>query len=359
MDRVIMWIMSLGIVLGGIDRILGNRFGLGKRFEDAFRVMGDIALSMAGIICFTPLLSRFISAAVGPLCGLLNIDPSIFAGVIAIDMGGYQLAVDMAKNPLVGNFSGVVIASTLGCAITFTIPVGMGMVMKEDRQAFARGILFGLIAVPAALIFGGLLCGLSLGAILWQSLPMLLVSALLLLGIWKCTDKMIRGFSMFAAGIRIISTIGLIAAAFQYMTGFALIPGLAPIQEAMAIVASIAIAMLGSLPISELLQRLLKRPMAWFGERTGMNSASVTGLLIGIVSVTMGIVLIKDMDKRGKVVIAAYLVCAASGFAAHLGFVAGMNSSLIAPLLVSKVVGGAVGAAIALWGTRGKAKSAA
>lgn len=351
-----MWIMALGIVLGGLDRIFGNRFGLGRRFEDAFRLMGDIALSMVGVICLTPLLSSWISAAVGPVCSMLKIDPAIFAGIIAVDMGGYQLAVDMAQNPLVGKFSGVVIASTLGCVITFTIPVGMGMVDKEDRPLFAKGILFGLISIPAALLTGGLLCGLSMGEILWQSMPMLLVSGLLLLGIWKCPDRMIRGFSIFASGIRIVTTIGLIAGAFQYMTGVSLIPNLAPIEEAMAVVASIAIALLGSLPMAELLQRALKKPMAWFGRRTGMNSASVTGLIIGIVSAAMGIVLIRDMDRRGKIVAAACLVCSASAFAAHLGFVAGLDRTMIMPLLASKVIGALVGTALALWGTRKEAK---
>ena len=32
MNQIIMWIMAVGAVLGGVDRIAGNRFGLGKRF---------------------------------------------------------------------------------------------------------------------------------------------------------------------------------------------------------------------------------------------------------------------------------------------------------------------------------------
>ena len=35
---------------GGADRLLGNRFGLGEKFEEGFRLMGPIALSMVGII---------------------------------------------------------------------------------------------------------------------------------------------------------------------------------------------------------------------------------------------------------------------------------------------------------------------
>ena len=33
MNQIIMWIMAVGAVLGGVDRIAGNRFGLGKRLS--------------------------------------------------------------------------------------------------------------------------------------------------------------------------------------------------------------------------------------------------------------------------------------------------------------------------------------
>ena len=51
MNQIIMWIMAVGAVLGGVDRIAGNRFGLGKRFEEGFTLLGPTALSMSGIIC--------------------------------------------------------------------------------------------------------------------------------------------------------------------------------------------------------------------------------------------------------------------------------------------------------------------
>ena len=53
----------------------------------------------------------------------------------------------------------------------FTIPVGMEIVEEEDRGAFAKGILTGLAALPAGLLAGGLLCGLSFGEVIWQSMP--------------------------------------------------------------------------------------------------------------------------------------------------------------------------------------------
>ena len=112
----------------------------------------------------------------------------------------------------------------------------------------------------------------------------------------------------------------------------------------MAVVASIGVVLLGSLPVTELLKRILRRPLAWFGSKTGMNNTSVAGLLIAMVSVLPAIVLIKDMDKRGRIVNAAFMVCAASALAAQLGFVAGVETSLLPLLLVSKFSGGICGA---------------
>ena len=34
MERVILWILAVGAVLGGLDLLIGNRFGLGERFEE-------------------------------------------------------------------------------------------------------------------------------------------------------------------------------------------------------------------------------------------------------------------------------------------------------------------------------------
>lgn len=352
MDKAIMWIMAVCALIGGFDRIVGNKLKLGDKFERGFELMGPTALSMAGILCLVPLLSRLIRSGLAGLCMQIGLDPAIFGGLLAIDMGGYQLAMELAQDARVGAFSGVVIGSILGCTICFTIPIGMGMLKKDVQHDFARGILIGLISIPFALAAGGMLCGMDVLQILLQSLPCLILSALILLGMWRFTGKMIRGFTIFARIITIITTIGLMLGAFEYMTGIELLPGLAPIEDAMAVVASIAVVMLGSLPFAELLQRLLSRPLNYLGRKTNMNNASVAGLLIGMVSVLPAIALVKDMDKRGRIVNAAFMVCAASAFAAQLGFVAGVDASLIPLLLCSKLTGGAAGIIIALAATR-------
>lgn len=353
MERIIMWIMAAGAVVGGLDRIFGNRLKLGEKFEQGFLLMGPTALSMVGILCLSPLLSQVLERFVAPVCRELGTDPGIFGGILAIDMGGYQLARDLSVDPRAGRYAGILVAATLGCTVSFTIPVGMGMLEKGHRPDFAKGVLYGLIAMPPALLLGGLMTGLSLTETLLNSLPVLVLSGLLLLSILKFTDAAIRGFGIFARIIQIMATLGLVLGAVAYMTGLEILPGMTQIEDAVAVAGSIGIVMLGSLPVAELLQRALEKPLRWAARHTGMNNTSVTGLLVGMVSVVPAIVLVRDMDKRGRIVCAAFLVCGASCLAAHLGFTAGVEEKMILPMLASKLLGGFLGVILALLGTRG------
>ena len=359
MNQIIMWIMAAGAVIGGLDKICGNHLGLGRRFEEGFMLLGTTALSMAGIICLTPLLSSLLKTAVVPLCEQMGLDPGILGGLLAIDMGGYQLSMELSHMPEVGRYAGIVVGATFGCTITFTIPVGMGMISASERPLFARGMLIGLGTMPVSMLIGGLFCGLHFAAILLHSLPVFVLSLLLMAGIYRFPDKMVKGFGYFAAFISFLTTIGLIVGAVEYMTGFQILKGLAPIEDAMAVVASIGIVMLGSLPVAEILRRLLERPLNWIGSRTGMNGNSVAGLLMGIVSPVPAIAMMKEMDERGKVMNAAFLVCGASALAAHMGFTFGVEAELVVPLLTCKILGGLSGVAAALLFTRQASGTAA
>ena len=355
MNQIIMWIMAVGAVLGGVDRIAGNRFGFGKRFEEGFMLLGPTALSMSGIICLTPLLSRFLRFALVPIWNFFGLDAGLLAGILAIDMGGYQLAGELSASQEMVRYAGLVIAATLGCTITFTIPVGMGMLKSGDRLFFSRGMLIGTGTLPVTMIVGGLLSGLSFLQIVLQSLPVLLFCFLLMFGIWRFPEQTVRSFTVFADVIRLLTTIGLIAGAFCYMTGFSLLPDLAPLEDAMAVVSSIGIVLLGSLPTAELLQRVLKKPLSFIGRKTGMNDSSAAGLLMGIVSPVPAITMMEKMDERGKIVNAAILVSAASTIAAHMGFTFGTDPDFVVPLLVAKLAGGIAAVCAALFFTKNSA----
>lgn len=346
-----MFLIAAGALLGGVDRILGNRYGLGKKFDEGFLLMGSMALSMVGIICLAPVLSTWLGALIAPAFSAVGLDPAMFGCVLAIDMGGYQLAMDLAQNPEIGRFSGIIASAMFGCTLVFTIPVGMSVLDREDRPLFLKGLLAGIISLPGGLVAGGLLQGLPLGTIIYQCIPIFLLAALLLeLALFP--ERVIRIFSRFADMIRIVATIGLVLAAVEQLTGISLVGGLASVEEGVQVVGSIAVVMLGSLPLAELLRRALARPLGWVGRKTGLNDISTTGIIMGSITVMPAIVMVPDMDDRGKVLCGAFLVCGASALAAHLGFAAGIEPELILPLLGGKFAGALLGMAIALRITR-------
>lgn len=352
LSQIIMYITAFGAALGGLDRLLGNRLGFGEKFEEGFRMLGPVALSMAGIICLAPLLSAVMGRVVGPLCGALRMDPGVFGSTLAIDMGGYQLALDLAADPAMGRFSGIILSAVFGCTVVFTIPVGLAAIEETDRPHFIRGILLGFTAMPAAILAGGLMLGFSLGAVLWNCLPILLISAALAVGVLKKPEAMMRIFQSFAKLVQMLSTLGLTLAAVQYLTGLEIVQGMPSLMEAMETVSAIGIVMLGSMPLAELIQRLLKRPFDYIQKKTGLNGASTTALLLGMVSTTPALAMIPKMDTRGKTVCTASLVSLVALFGAHLAFTMSVEPDMVPALLAAKAVGGILGGAIALYATR-------
>ena len=122
MSEVLLLIMALFALIGGADRILGNRMGLGERFEEGITAMGGLALAMLGIICLAPVLANLLRPVVVPVFRLLGADPAMFAGsLLACDMGGGALALELADDPQAGLFGGVLCGSMLGATIVFTI----------------------------------------------------------------------------------------------------------------------------------------------------------------------------------------------------------------------------------------------
>lgn len=348
MNRVLMLLMAAGVIVGGIDSIRGNRRGYGARFEEGFCLLGPTALSMAGMICLAPVLADALGRFIVPIYQKIGVDPAMFGSFLAIDMGGYQLAKELAADERIGSYGGIVAAAIFGCTVVFTIPVGMGMIKRAERPFFAKGIMYGLVTMPVGLLAGGILAGIPLLDCLWQNLPTLVLAVLLQFGLWKYPDKMVRGFCIFAGGINVVIKAGLILAVVEYMCGFNPVKGMAPVKEAMDVVVSIGIVMLGSLPAAEFLQRRLKKPFAWLGGKLGMAPESMAGLLVGSVSVMPALSMYSDMDEKGKVANAAFMVSAASLLAAHMGFTISTEPELLGALFGGKLSGGAAAFALSL-----------
>lgn len=355
--EILIGVMAFFAVLGALDRILGNRWGLGKEFEEGILAMGSLALAMVGIVSLAPVLASVLKPVVVPIYTFLGADPAMFAGsLLACDMGGGPLAAELTEDPQAALLGGVITGSMLGATVVFTIPVAMGILKEEDRPALAQGILCGVITVPIGVLAGGLAAGFSPGMVLRNLTPIVLIALLIALGLWRAEQGMVRGFAIFGRAVVAVATVGLAAAIWEELTGFALIPGMAPISEGFATVGAIAIVLAGAFPLVKLLTRFLRKPLMAAGKGLGINDAAAAGLIASLANSIAAYGMVKDMNHRGKVVNIAFSVSAAFVFGDHLGFTAGFAPEMIGPMILGKLSGGIAAAALAMWLTRKEKK---
>lgn len=353
--EILITVMAAFAVLGALDRIIGNRFGLGESFEEGIQAMGTLALAMLGIIALAPVLAELLNPVVVPVYRFLGADPAMFAGsLLACDMGGGPLAQQMSNDPNAALLGGVICASMLGTTIVFTIPVAMGMLKKEDQPAMAKGILAGIITIPVGILAGGLVAGFSIGMVLRNLIPIVLMGVLIALGLIFAEKAMIKGFGVFGKAILILITVGLAAAIVEELTGFTVIKGMASLEEGFATVGAIAIVLAGAFPLVKVITRLLRKPLMALGKRLGINEVAAGGLIATLANSIATFEQVKNMDERGKVVNVAFAVSAAFVFGDHMGFTAGFAPEMLPAMIVGKLVGGISAVAVAMLLTRKK-----
>ena len=347
--EILIAVMAGFAVLGALDRIIGNRFGLGKEFEEGILAMGSLAMAMVGIITLAPVLAALLKPVIVPIYGFLGADPAMFAGtILACDMGGGSLAQEMTTDPQAAVLGGVITGAMLGSTIVFTIPVAMGILEEEDRPAMAKGILCGIVTIPVGVFAGGLVAGFPVSMLLRNILPIVLIAALIALGLWKAEKAMVRGFAAFGKFVVILVTIGLAAAIVEALTGFRIIPGMAPIEEAFTTVGTIAIVLAGAFPLVAVVTKLLRKPLMKLGGLLGINDAAAAGLIASLANSIATFGLVKEMNPRGKVINIAFAVSAAFVFGDHLGFTAGFAPEMLPAMIAGKLVGGVSAVIVAM-----------
>ena len=351
--EILIAVMAVFSVFGAIDRIFGNRWGLGKEFEEGILAMGSLALAMVGIVSLAPVLAAVLKPVVVPIFGFLGADPAMFAGtILACDMGGGALAMQMTESRDAALLGGVLNGSMLGATLVFTIPVAMGILREEDRPAMAKGILCGIVTIPVGVLAGGVASGFPVGMVLRNLIPIVLIAVLIALGLWRAEQAMVRGFAIFGKLVVILVTVGLAAAIVEALTGFAVIPGMAPISEGFETVGTIAIILAGAFPLVFVLTKLLRQPLMAVGRKLGINDAAAAGLIASLANSIATFGLVKDMNERGKVINIAFAVSAAFVFGDHLGFAAGFAPEMIGPMIIGKLVGGVSAVAVAMFLTK-------
>lgn len=349
-NEIIVYIMVGFMVLGAVDKIIGNKFGLGEQFEEGIMAMGSLALAMVGVVSLAPVLADILKPVVVPLYTALGADPAMFATtLLANDMGGYPLAMELAQSTEAGTFAGLILGSMMGPTIVFTIPVALGIIKKEDHKFLATGILAGLITIPIGSLVGGLVGGFDFIMIIKNLVPIIIVALLLALGLWKIPEKMIKGFTVFGKGVVAVITVGLAAIIIETLTGIVVIPGMAPVSDGIEIVGSIALMLAGAFPMVYVITKVFNKPLLKLGKLLGMGDVAAAGMVATLANNIPMFGLMKDMDDRGKIINVAFAVSASFVFGDHLGFTAGVNQEMIFPMVVGKLIAGATAVVIALF----------
>lgn len=288
---------------GGIASIFNSDEGLGFEFLEGLRSIGHIFIPVAGIMASIPYLSLMIESVFGPVFGLVGADPAIAATtLIAVDMGGYQLADTLATSRE-SWIMAMIVGYMAGATIVFSIPVGLALLPKSDHQYMALGIMSGILSIPVGVFVTCLILimmppeirsqvstatselyqlQLDFSTLVINLMPLILFVVALALGLRFIPDRMITGFMWFGrlmdAGIKLVLVFSII----EYFTGaFSTVMGswgFDPIIadkenqfRALEVAGYIGIMLAGAFPMVYLIQKYLARPMETFGKSIGLE----------------------------------------------------------------------------------------
>ena len=378
--NLIIYLMMAFVVIGAVAAIRDDENGIGREFKEGLYSIGPIFVPVAGIMAAIPYLSALVESVAGPLFGAIGADPAIAAtSLIAVDMGGYQLAQATA-----GSTGGWIMAAVVGymagATIIFTIPVGLAMLDRRDHRYMALGVMSGVLAIPVGvLVTTGILLatsttvrgevstesasdvpltGLDTGTMLLNLVPLVVFVVLLAAALWFVPTIMIRVFIWFGRALDAALKIVLALSIVEYFTGvfstllggWGFDPIIADAEDqyrALEVAGNIGIMLAGAFPMVYVLRKGLARPLGVLGRRVGMSSEGTAGLLAAAANVLALFRLIRFMPPKDKVLCIAFAVCAAFLVGDHLAFTANFQPNLILPLVLGKLAGGVLGIALA------------
>lgn len=328
-------------VLGAVDKLLGNKFGIGEEFEKGFKLFVPMAFSMLGILVVAPAIGVWLSPFFDWFYSVFKIDPSIIpASLFANDMGGMTLAESICKDENIGNFNAFVVSSMMGCVVSFTIPFSISVVKKEQHKDMFFGILCGIITIPIGCFVAGLVCKIKVLDLIISLLPLIIFSIILGVLLIFVRDICIKIFVCFGHVLRWIAMIGLVLSIFTFLTKIEVCKHFDSFENAAFICANACVTLSGALPLMLVISKLLNKPLEKFGTKIGVDSFSAFSLLSTLVTNATTLSSMEKMNKKGVVLNSAFAVSAAFTFGGHLALTMAFNPNYVLPMIIGKVVAG-------------------
>jgi ethanolamine transporter len=338
--NIVSLVMLIFSVLGAIDYIIGCRFGIGKEFERGIMLIGTMTLSMVGMIVLAPTIAYLLDPVLTVIAENTPFEPSVIAGsLLANDMGGAPLAMEIAKTEMSGYFNGLVVGAMMGATISFTLPLALGVTKKEQHKNIMLGLMCGIAAVPVGCFVSGLMMKMPIMELLINIIPLIIFSAIIAVGLLKIPNLCVKIFNVFGIIIKTIIVIGLVAGIAAFLLDFE-IPHTAPIEEGIMVVFNASAVMTGAFPLLYIIGKLVKKPLGKLAGKIGINETSALGFVGSLATNVTTFGIMKDMDDKGVVLNSAFAVSAAFTFAGHLAFTMSFNADMLPAVIVGKLVGG-------------------
>lgn len=354
--NIMSWIMAIFALIGAFDYIIGNKIGVGKEFEKGIQLLGTMMLSMVGMLVLAPLFSTLLERLIGGMTGIL--DPSVIPALLfANDMGGASMSMAMANDVLIGKFSGLVVSSMMGVTFSFTLPYALGVVKKEQHNELFFGFLCGIVTIPFGCIVGGIILGVPFLSLIINLLPLIIICIVIAIGLLKMPNLCVKVFSILGVFIKILVVIGLAIGIFETVTGLDVIPYTATIAETGQIILNIACVLAGAFPLMNILSRILKKPMAFFGKKIGINVKSTAGIISSVVSSATAFGMMDEMDEKGVTINAAFSISGSFIIGSHLAFTLAFSPDCLFAVIIGKLFAGILAIIVAEFFIRKKERS--
>lgn len=255
----------------------------------------------------------------------------------------------LADSKEAGIFNGLIVGATLGTTLMFTFTVILMYTTEKERYSAFCGVMIGIITVPVACLAGGYVAGFSAKMIWLNTLPVLAISLILLLGLCLFREKTLYFINLFALFIRLGSLFGLVCGGIRYLTGIALIPYMSSLEDVFPIVGGIAVFLAGAFPMVAIIARLLKTSFARVCRVLKIKEESIVGLLLGLANGIAAFTYMHDMDDKGRLLVCAVMVSASCIVGDHLAYTAQTAPEYIWAVFVGKAAGGASALLLAIF----------
>jgi Ethanolamine utilization protein len=334
-------IMLFFAFIGFVDKIFHLKWKLSSVFDKGLLTMGSLTLSILGIYCIS---MTFVQGHIKNLTVLnqyLFFDASLFVGaLLSPDMGGYPIVSEICQNSGLIIFYGVLLTSVLGQTISFQLPVFLSFLETNEIDHLMKGFVFGIMMIPLGMLFSFPFLHISFSIFIKNLLPVIIFCLSIAVFIMKCPQFTIKVLRWFANIIKALSyifflivMIGLYFPSLQYVEESLVLEGLLMVLKMVIIVC-------GSMVLSELVLKFGSQYIQKIADFLQVNKESVIGLILNCASSLAMLPLYSKMDRKGKLLNAAFSVSGAYVFGGQLGFIAGVSAKSVTVYVIVKLMCG-------------------